>query len=140
MASTLPINEFKGALLFLTTAGVIVPLFRRIRISPVIGFLLAGVAIGPWGVGALAERLPWLAPLRIERPEQVATLGELGVVFLLFMIGLEIDLKKMLSAGRVITLAAIAQILGGVALGRAGRRGAEGACRALRRRRAPRRR
>jgi len=95
LASTLPISEFKGAMLFLTTAGVIVPLFRRIRISPVIGFLLAGVAIGPWGVGALAGRFPWLAPLRIERPEQVATLGELGVVFLLFMIGLELSFERL---------------------------------------------
>jgi CPA2 family monovalent cation:H+ antiporter-2 len=87
--------EFKGALLFLTTAGVIVPLFRRMRISPVIGFLLAGVAIGPWGVGALVTRLPWLAPFRIENSEEVSALAELGVVFLLFMIGLELSFERL---------------------------------------------
>ena len=95
MNSTLPFSEFKGALLFLMTAGVIVPLFRRIRISPVIGFLLAGVALGPWGVGALATQLPWLAPLRIDTDGEVSALADLGVVFLLFMIGLELSFERL---------------------------------------------
>ncbi len=91
----LPLAEFKGALLFLTTAGVVVPLFRRLRVSPVIGFLLAGVALGPWGVGALSTRLPWLAPLRIDSSEEISALAELGVVFLLFMIGLELSFERL---------------------------------------------
>ena len=62
-------------------------------------------------------------------PESIQTISEIGLSLLLFMIGLEIDLKKMLSAGRVITLTAGAQILGcvaarlaGVRLGRARRK------------------
>lgn len=95
MNSSLPFEEFKGALLFLTTAGVIVPLFRRIRISPIIGFLLAGIAIGPWGIGALVTRWAWLAPLRIENSQDISALAELGVVFLLFMIGLELSFERL---------------------------------------------
>ena len=95
MTSTLPIVEFKGALLFLTAAGVIVPLFRRLQISPVIGFLSAGAAMGPWGVGALATRAPWLSPLTLETGAQGSALAELGVVFLLFMIGLELSFERL---------------------------------------------
>ena len=46
---------YKEALLFLVTAGVIAPLFFRLRISPVLGYLLAGVALGPYGLGSLAR-------------------------------------------------------------------------------------
>jgi len=54
---------YKEALLFLATAGVVAPLFFRIRVSPVLGYLLAGVALGPFGLGRLARRAPWLDAL-----------------------------------------------------------------------------
>ena len=56
--------DYKNALLFLVTAGVIVPLFRRLKVSPVIGFLAAGVALGPFGLGRLAQAPGWFGPRR----------------------------------------------------------------------------
>ncbi len=93
MAEAVPINEFKDALLFLTAAGVVVPLFRRIKVSPVIGFLIAGVGLGPWGVGVLATRFPFLANFRLDLGD--SSLADLGVVFLLFMIGLELSFERL---------------------------------------------
>ena len=88
-------GNYKDVVLFLATAGIVVPLFRRWKLSPILGFLGAGVVLGPWGLGAMAGRLAWLAPFTIERPEQVAQLAELGVVFLLFMIGLELSWERL---------------------------------------------
>jgi CPA2 family monovalent cation:H+ antiporter-2 len=87
--------NYKDVVLFLATAGVIVPLFKRLRISPILGFLGAGVVLGPFGLGALAKTLPWLAPLTIGSETDIAELGEFGVVFLLFMIGLELSWERL---------------------------------------------
>ena len=54
-------------LLFLGTAGIAVPLFHRLRVSPVLGFLIAGVALGPYGLGLLARAVPMLSLLSIGR-------------------------------------------------------------------------
>ncbi len=86
---------YKDVVLFLATAGVVVPLFRRWRISPILGFLVAGVVLGPYGLGALSKTAPWLATVTISDPGQVAQLAELGVVFLLFMIGLELSWERL---------------------------------------------
>ena len=86
---------YKETLLFLTTAGVVVPLFHRIHISPVIGFLAAGVLLGPLGLGRLAETYPWLDAITISRVESIAHIAEFGVVFLLFMIGLELSWERL---------------------------------------------
>ena len=88
-------TDYKDIVLFLVTAGVVVPLFRRAKISPVLGFLLAGVVLGPFGLGALSDRAAWLSTFTINDPDQVAQLAELGVVFLLFMIGLELSWERL---------------------------------------------
>ncbi|MFL5297496.1 MAG: cation:proton antiporter [Phenylobacterium sp.] len=113
-------GAYKDVVLFLATAGVVVPLFRRWRISPILGFLGAGVVLGPHGLGALAPRAPWLSNLTIDKPGDVAQLAEFGVVFLLFMIGLELSWERLrtmrrfvfgLGAGQVaLSLAAIAGV------------------------------
>ncbi|MDO8296926.1 MAG: cation:proton antiporter [Caulobacter sp.] len=95
MAAEVSPGEYKDVVLFLATAGVVVPLFRRWRISPILGFLGAGVALGPYGLGALTGSLPWLAAVTIENPKDVAQLAEFGVVFLLFMIGLELSWERL---------------------------------------------
>ena len=94
MANPAP-GEFKDVILFLATAGVVVPLFRRWRISPILGFLGAGVLLGPSGLGALGAHAPWAAELTIDSPKELAQLGELGVVFLMFMIGLELSWARL---------------------------------------------
>jgi monovalent cation:H+ antiporter-2, CPA2 family len=86
---------YKDIVLFLVTAGIVVPLFRHVRLSPILGFLAAGVVLGPSGLGSLVARLPWLAPVTIDNPAQIAQLAELGVVFLLFMIGLELSWERL---------------------------------------------
>jgi CPA2 family monovalent cation:H+ antiporter-2 len=88
-------GNYKDVVLFLATAGIVAPLFKRFKISPILGFLGAGVALGPFGLGALAQRLPWLAPLTITSEAEIAELAEFGVVFLLFMIGLELSWERL---------------------------------------------
>ncbi|PDT46434.1 potassium transporter TrkA [Sinorhizobium fredii] len=89
-------ENYKELLLFLATAGVIVPLFGRLRLSPVFGFLAAGIMLGPFGLGALARDLPWLSAVSITDVEEIAHLAEFGVAFLLFMIALELSWKRLL--------------------------------------------
>ncbi len=71
-------------IVFLLAAGVLfVPLFQKLRLGSVLGYLLAGVAIGPFGSGLIFE------------PESVKRVSEMGVVFLLFIIGLELEPKRL---------------------------------------------
>ena len=86
---------YKEVLLFLVAAAVVVPLFHRGRISPVLGFLAAGVAIGPFGFGALDQYWPMLSALSVDDSESIGLLAEFGVVFLLFTIGLELSWDRL---------------------------------------------
>ena len=95
-------GEYKDVVLFLATAGVIVPLFRRWRISPILGFLGAGVVLGPFGLGALSGAFPWLGYFTIANAGEIAQLAEFGVVFLLFMIGLELSWERLKAMRRLV--------------------------------------
>jgi len=95
-------GAYKDVVLFLATAGVLVPLFRRWRLSPILGFLGAGVALGPYGLGSLAHRLSWLSAFTIEKPAELAQLAEFGVVFLLFAIGLELSWERLRALRRLV--------------------------------------
>ena len=88
-------GEYKDLVVFLAAAGVIVPLFNRLKISPVLGFLAAGVLLGPDGLARLADSAPWLSWLTISDAGQIRSLSELGVAFLLFMIGLELSWERL---------------------------------------------
>lgn len=105
-------GDFKDVVLFLATAGIVVPLFRRWRISPVLGFLGAGVLLGPSGLGALGAHAPWVAELTINSPRELAQLGELGVVFLMFMIGLELSWARLWLMRRYVFGLGALQVLG----------------------------
>jgi monovalent cation:H+ antiporter-2, CPA2 family len=85
----------KDALVFLAAAGLVVPFFHRARISAVLGFLLVGVAVGPYGFGQLAQDVPWVRYLTIEDRARVEPFAELGVLFLLFLVGLELSLARL---------------------------------------------
>jgi len=95
-------GAYKDVVLFLATAGVVVPLFRRWRISPILGFLGAGVVLGPYGLGSLAHEFEWLNAFTIDNPGELAQLAELGVVFLLFTIGLELSWERLRSLRRYV--------------------------------------
>jgi CPA2 family monovalent cation:H+ antiporter-2 len=115
-------GAYKDVVLFLATAGVVVPLFRRWRLNPILGFLAAGVMLGPHGLGSLAPRVPWLSNLTIENPGEVAQLAEFGVVFLLFTIGLELSWERLRRMRRYVFGLGAAQVgLCGAALAVAGR-------------------
>ncbi len=92
----------KDLLVFLVAAGLIVPLFHRARVGAVLGFLMIGVAVGPYGFGALAADYPWLRYLTIEDRARVEPFAELGVMFLLFLIGIEMSVERLWSLRRFV--------------------------------------
>jgi monovalent cation:H+ antiporter-2, CPA2 family len=91
-ASSSPLQEL---MFFLATAGVVVPLFHRLRISPVLGFLGAGALLGPFGLGRLVPHYPWVDWVTISGQGDTAHLAEFGVVFLLFTIGIELSWERL---------------------------------------------
>lgn len=95
-------GEYKDLVVFLAAAGVVVPLFNRLKISPVLGFLAAGVLLGPDGLARLADTAPWLSWLTISDATQIRSLSELGVAFLLFMIGLELSWERLRAMRRLV--------------------------------------
>ena len=78
------------ALVYLTAGVIAVPLFRRLGLGSVLGYLIAGVIIGPWGL-----RL-------ISHPQTVLQFSEFGVVLLLFLIGLELNAQRVWALRRAI--------------------------------------
>ncbi|MGO9999564.1 MAG: cation:proton antiporter [Acetobacteraceae bacterium] len=72
-----------------------IPLFHRLRLSPVLGFMLVGVAVGPFGLAMLADHLPLLGAITLNRPETIAPIAELGISMMMFMIGLELSLERL---------------------------------------------
>lgn len=87
--------DYKDLVLFLATAGIVAPLFKRLKLNPILGFLIAGVILGPFGLGALSHTFPWLDYVTVDNPQEIAQLAEFGVVFLLFMIGLELSWERL---------------------------------------------
>jgi CPA2 family monovalent cation:H+ antiporter-2 len=111
-------SDYKDLVLFLATAGIVVPLFKRLKISPILGFLGAGVVLGPYGLGALEGSLPWLGAVTVSKPEEVAQLAEFGVVFLLFTIGLELSWERLRAMRRMVFGLGVLQVaLGAVLIG-----------------------
>ena len=93
MNAPIDLSVYKETLLFLVTAGVVAPLFFRLRVSPVLGYLLAGVALGPYGLGSLDRRRRWLSALAIN-VEAIDRIAAFGVVALLFTMGLELSFER----------------------------------------------
>src|SRR3954447_6875196 len=102
MAAPASPESYKEVILFLATAGVVVPLFLRLRISPVLGFLGAGVLLGPLGLGRFVGEAPWLSWITIGNRQEIAHLAEFGVVFLLFMIGIELSWQRLRTLRRLV--------------------------------------
>jgi CPA2 family monovalent cation:H+ antiporter-2 len=93
-------------LFLLAAAVVVVSLIQRLHVSPVIGYLAAGLLIGPSGFGAVSD------------PEGVGELAEFGVVFLLFTVGLELSLQRLWVMRRFVFGLGSAQVLvTGLAIG-----------------------
>ena len=83
------------ALVVLGAAGIVIPAFARFRITPVIGFILVGILVGPYGLGAWVPRFEFLSHITIAKPESIAPFAELGIILLLFSIGLELSFGRL---------------------------------------------
>src|SRR6188768_3874805 len=96
------IGDITFCILFAWVLGLLAHFTRQ---PLILAYLVAGFFIGPFGMG-------W-----VKSQESISIISELGLIFMLFMIGLEIDLKKIIRAGPVILFAAGGQLLGGCILG-----------------------
>lgn len=100
------------ALVILGAAGIVIPAFARIRITPVIGFIVFGILAGPYGLGQFAEQIPWIGTVTISDAEAIAPFAELGIVLLLFTIGLELSFARLRSMRRLVFGVGAAQLFG----------------------------
>jgi CPA2 family monovalent cation:H+ antiporter-2 len=123
MESPAGLPQLREALIFFGCAGLVIPLLQRLRVSPVLGFLVVGTLIGPFGLGLLVEEHPWLRYVVISDIEGVRSLAQLGVILLLFIIGLELSVERLVAMHRMVFGAGLLQvaisalIIGGVAAG-----------------------
>jgi CPA2 family monovalent cation:H+ antiporter-2 len=83
------------ALVILGAAGAVIPIFARFRITPVIGFILVGLLVGPFGLGRLVPQYPWLYHITISDPKGLDVFAEFGIILLLFSIGLELSFGRL---------------------------------------------
>jgi len=97
MAFGLVDRGFADALVILGAAGLVIPAFARIKVSPVIGFILVGLLAGPSGLGRLVANYPWLAAVTISDVQRIEPFAEFGVILLLFSIGLELSFRRLWS-------------------------------------------
>ena len=109
-------SGFSDALVILGAAGIVIPAFARIRISPIIGFILIGMLVGPTGLGSLSESRPWLHFVTISNPEAIEPFAELGIVLLLFSIGLELSFRRLWGMRKLVFGAGAAELLSAAAI------------------------
>ena len=103
MASEITVSPaLADALVILGAAGIVIPTFARFKINPVIGFILVGIVAGPFGLGALSDRYSWLQSFSITDTEAIEPFAELGIVLLLFSIGLELSFRRVIAMRRMV--------------------------------------
>jgi CPA2 family monovalent cation:H+ antiporter-2 len=118
MALGLENQGFSDALVILGAAGLVIPAFARFKISPVIGFILVGLLVGPSMLGGLVPRYHWLYYVTISDPHAIEPFAELGIILLLFSIGLELSFKRIWSMRGAVFGTGAAQLIGaGLVLG-----------------------
>ncbi|MBC2666489.1 cation:proton antiporter [Novosphingobium flavum] len=104
------------ALVVLGAAGLVIPVFARFRITPVIGFILVGILAGPFGLGSLVPRYPWLYHITISDPAGLDPFAEFGIVMLLFSVGLELSFARLWAMRRQVFGLGSSELIGGAAL------------------------
>ncbi|MEH2548790.1 CPA2 family monovalent cation:H+ antiporter-2 [Bradyrhizobium sp. AZCC 2262] len=102
MTSSINVHVYSDALVLLGTAGVVIPLVRRFGFNPVLGYLGAGAILGPLGLGSFIEKFPFLYWFTVVDPANVSGIANLGVVFLLFLIGMELSYDRLKAMHRLI--------------------------------------
>ena len=92
----------REALVVLGAAAIVIPLLHRLKLSPVVGYMLVGLIAGPSGLGALARWWPPLGLITIADRARIEPVAELGVVLLMFAIGLEMSWERIVSLRRLV--------------------------------------
>src|SRR5438270_5096304 len=105
-------ESMREALVILGSVAIVIPLFHRLKLSPVLGYMLLGVLAGPSGLGALAEQAPWLRLITISDRDRIEPVAELGVELLMFMIGLEMSWERIAKLRRLVFGLGAAQVAG----------------------------
>ena len=90
------------ALVILGAAGIVIPLFARFRITPIIGFILVGVLVGPYGLGRMVDAHEWLYWITITDAARLDPFAEFGIILLLFTIGLELSFNRLWAMRRLV--------------------------------------
>ena len=98
MDSGFDYGAYKAVMILLATAGLVVPLLLRLNISSILAYLMVGALLGPHGLGAF----PTLHILTIGAQDHVGQIAEFGVVFLLFLIGLELSPERLFTMRRLV--------------------------------------
>ena len=111
MALSLDSPGFRDSLVILGGAGLVIPAFARFRINPVIGFILVGLLAGPTGLGALEPQHPWLGIITISNPHAIEPFAELGIILLLFAIGLELSFRRLWTMRKLVFGLGAAELL-----------------------------
>jgi len=101
-SATINFDAYSDALVVLGTAGIVVPLVRRFGFSPVLGYLGAGAILGPLALGSFKDDIPFLRWVTVIDAQNVSDFADLGVVFLLFLIGLELSYERLLTMRRLV--------------------------------------
>ncbi len=101
---------YREAMIVLATAAVIVPLGQRYRVSPILGFLVAGAVLGPKGLGALSDYFEPIKWITVSEEKGLGAIAELGVVVLLFLIGLELSFKRLVTMRRLVFELGVTQV------------------------------
>lgn len=113
-----PSTPLGDALVILGAAGIVIPVFARFRITPVIGFILVGLLVGPYGLGRHVAEAPWLAFVTISNAESLAPFAEFGIILLLFSVGLELSFDRLWAMRKqVLGLGAAELLLAALVLG-----------------------
>ena len=111
MAGPSEIFVFKDALIVLGTAAIVAPVVHRLKISPVLGFLVVGALLGPYGLGQLADYSRAIDWLTVTGEKQIAFIADLGIVFLLFFIGMELSMRRMITMRRLVFGLGMSQVI-----------------------------
>lgn len=123
MAGTIDPSAYRDAMVVLATAGVIVPFAKRFRVNSVVAFMACGAVLGPYGLGGLVAKVPFLSTITVSNADALAGPAELGVAFLLFVIGLELSYERLMTMRRLVfglglgQVAFSACVIGAVAYG-----------------------
>ena len=102
MTTSINAHVYSDALVLLGTAGVVIPLVRRFGFNPVLGYLGAGALLGPLGLGSFIDQFPALYWFTVVDAANVSGIANLGVVFLLFLIGMELSYERLKAMHRLI--------------------------------------